>query len=197
MAEPAPLEVTAVVVECRGARDPAADLHAQLEEAKAAAMAAADRMQALLQQMAVMEAAAAERRLAELNVRAELNRQQLACGDQQAAASSTSRSVLVEPPQPAEANAPMAEPRPDAKQAGVHQDERHHGITMADIFDDPDHKDEQAPIDTKRTLILTPTLTLTLTRNPDPDPNPKPNPKPKLSRRPSTPSCLSCCTTRG
>ena len=197
MAEPAPLEVTAVVVEGRGARDPAADLHAQLEEAKAAAMAAADRMQALLQQMAVMEAAAAERRLAELNFRAELNRQQLACGDQQAAASSTSRSVLVESPQPAEANAPMAEPRPDAKQADVHQDERHHGITMADIFDDPDHKDEQAPIDTKRTLILTPTLTLTLTRNPDPDPNPKPNPNPKLSRRPSTPSCLSCCTTRG
>ena len=199
--EGCPLEVTAVVVEGRGARDPAADLHAQLEEAKAAAMAAADRMQALLQQMAVMEAAAAERRLAELNVRAELNRQQLACGDQQAAASSTSRSVLVEPPQPqpAEVNAPTAEPRPDAKKAGVHQDERHHGITMADIFDDPDHKDEQAPIDTKRTLILTPTLTLTLTLtlNPDPDPDPNPNPKPKLSRRPSTPSCPSCCTTRG
>ena len=101
MAERAPLEVTAVVVEGRGARDPVADLHAQLEEAKAAAIAAADRMQSLLQQMAMMEAAAAERRLAELNVRAELNRQQLACADQQAATSSTSRSVLVEPPQPA------------------------------------------------------------------------------------------------
>ena len=163
MAERAPLEVTAVVVEGRGTRDPVADLHAQLEEAKAAAMAAADRMQSLLQQMAVMEAAAAERRLAELNVRAELNRQQLACADQQAATSSTSRSVLVEPPQPAGANALTAEPRPDAKEAGVHQDERHHGITMTDIFDDPDHKDEQAPIDTKLTLTLALTLTLPLT----------------------------------
>ena len=156
MAERAPLEVTAVVVEGRGARDPAAELHAQLEEAKAAAIAAADRMQSLLQQMAMMEAAAAERRLAELNVRAELNRQQLACADQQAATSSTSRSVLVEPPQPAAANALTAEPRPEAKEAGVHQDERHHGITMTDIFDDPDHKDEQAPVDTKLTLTLTP-----------------------------------------
>ena len=153
MAERAPLEVTAVVVEGRGARDPVADLHAQLEEAKAAAMAAADRMQSLLQQMAMMEAAAAERRLAELNVRAELNRQQLACADQQAATSSTSRSVLLEPPQPA-ANALTAEPRPEAKEAGVHQDERHHGITMTDIFDDPDHKDEQAPIDTKLPFLL-------------------------------------------
>ena len=154
MAERAPLEVTAVVVEGRGARDPAAELHAQLEEAKAAAIAAADRMQSLLQQMAMMEAAAAERRLAELNVRAELNRQQLACADQQAATSSTSRSVLVEPPQPAGANALTAEPRPEAKEAGVHQDERHHGIMMTDIFDDPDHKDEQAPIDTKLPFLL-------------------------------------------
>ena len=93
MAEPAPLEVTAVVVEGRRARDPAAELQAQLEEAKIAAIAAADRMQSLLLQMAVMETAAAERRLAELNVRAELNRQQLACGAQQAATSSTSSAA--------------------------------------------------------------------------------------------------------
>ena len=135
--EPAPLEVTAVVVEGRRARDPAAELQAQLEEAKAAAMAAADRMQSLLLQMAVMETAAAERRLAELNVRAELNRQQLACGAQQAATSSTSCSA-----------------HHDAGDAGAHHDDRHHGITMTDIFDDPDHKDDQAPIDTKLPFLL-------------------------------------------
>ena len=152
MAEPAPLEVTAVVVEGRRARDPAAELQAQLEEAKAAAMAAADRMQSLLLQMAVMETAAAERRLAELNVRAELNRQQLACGAQQAATSSTSCSAPVEP---AKADALTAETRPDAKDAaGAHHDDRHHGITMTDIFDDPDHKDDQAPIDTKLPFLL-------------------------------------------
>ena len=140
MVEPAPLEVTAVVVEGRRARDPAAELQAQLEEAKAAAMAAADRMQSLLLQMAVMETAAAERRLAELNVRAELNRQQLACGAQQAATSSTSCSApaavaaalgggaggaaFVEPTQPAKADALTAETRPDANDAGAHHDDR-------------------------------------------------------------------------
>ena len=162
VAEPAPLEVTAVVVEGRRARDPAAELQAQLEEAKAAAMAAADRMQSLLLQMAVMETAAAERRLAELNVRAELNRQQLACGAQQAATSSTSCSApaavaagaFVEPAQPAKADALTAETRPDAKDTGAHDDDRHHGITMTDIFDDPDHKDDQAPIDTKLPFLL-------------------------------------------
>ena len=147
-----PLEVTAVVVEGRRApRDPAAELQAQLEEAKAAAMAAADRMQSLLQQMAVMETAAAERRLAELNVRAELNRQQLACA---AATSSTSdaaptATALLEP-----AAALQSEPGPVAKEAGAHHDDRHHGITMTDIFDDPDHKDDQAPIDTKLPFLL-------------------------------------------
>ena len=169
MAEPAPLEVTAVVVE-RAARDPAAELQAQLEEAKAAAMAAADRMQSLLLQMAVMETAAAERRLAELNVRAELNRQQLACGAQQAAAASTSHAApaavtaapgggvggaFVKPPQPTKADALTVE-TPDAKEAGAHPDDRHlhHGITMTDIFDDPEHKDDQAPIDTKLPFLL-------------------------------------------
>ena len=171
MAESAPLEVTAVVVEGRRARDPAAELQAQLEEAKIAAIAAADRMQSLLLQMAVMETAAAERRLAELNVRAELNRQQLACGAQQAATSSTSSaaaaaaaaapgggavSALVEPPhsQRHRLDAVTAETTPDAKEAGAHHDDRHHGITMTDIFDDPDHKDDQAPIDTKLPFLL-------------------------------------------
>ena len=169
MAEPAPLEVTAVVVE-RAARDPAAELQAQLEEAKAAAMAAADRMQSLLLQMAVMETAAAERRLAELNVRAELNRQQLACGAQQAAAASTSHAApaavtaapgggvggaFVKLPQPTKADTLTVE-TPDAKEAGAHPDDRHlhHGITMTDIFDDPEHKDDQAPIDTKLPFLL-------------------------------------------
>ena len=159
MAEAPPLQVTAVVVESRRApRDPAADLQVQLEEAKAAAMAAADRMQSLLQQMAVMETEAAERRLAELNARAELNKQQLPT----TAAAATSvtpptkngKSVALpaDSPDLSELDALKPEPRPDAKEA--HQDDRHHGITMTDIFDDPDHNDDQAPIDTKLPFLL-------------------------------------------
>ena len=100
------MEVQAVVVDASRPPPDSATLAAQLQEARAAAMAAADRMQQLLMQMATLEAAAAERRLAELNeaaLRAQLS--ESAPGAQEAARRAAALAEATPPaaptPQPA------------------------------------------------------------------------------------------------
>ena len=125
------------------------DMAAQLQEAKAAALAAADRMAALLKQMEVMEATAAKRRLAELAIQ-----ERIATAGATASAAAASASVAAASTGSAEAAPAAAAPpsqtvRFPSSESGAERDssgdsKRGRQITMTDVYGEDDDKAGQA-----------------------------------------------------
>lgn len=107
-----------------------ADMAAQLQEAKVAALAAADRMATLLKQMEVMEAAAAKRRLDELAIQERIAATAAAASSTAAAAGTGAANA---------GSAAEAAPAPP-DQAVQTDDSKPRQITMTDVYGEEDDK---------------------------------------------------------